>query len=94
MAIRARQPDRGTLIHHSDRGVQYACTEYTEMLAAHDIRSFMPPDAVPTQVGSFFTRELRAGAGIVITASHNPWTDNGFKVKADTGGKPVRAWRT
>ena len=42
--------------------------------------------AVPTQVGSFFTREMNAGAGIVITASHNPWTDNGFKVKADTGG--------
>ncbi|MGZ8481557.1 MAG: phosphoglucomutase/phosphomannomutase family protein [Candidatus Limnocylindria bacterium] len=57
-----------------------------EVLAAHDIRSFVPPDAVPTQVGSFFTREMNAGAGIVITASHNPWTDNGFKVKADTGG--------
>jgi putative transposase len=36
MAITARQPTRGALIHHSDRGVQYACAEYTEILAAHD----------------------------------------------------------
>jgi putative transposase len=41
MAITARQPKRGTLIHHSDRGVRYACTEYTEILAAHDIRPSM-----------------------------------------------------
>jgi len=55
------------------------------VLAAHGIRAFAPPEAVPTQVGSFFTREMGAGAGIVITASHNPWTDNGFKVKSPTG---------
>jgi putative transposase len=41
MAITARQPKRGGLIHHSDRGVQYACTEYTEILAAHDIQPSM-----------------------------------------------------
>ena len=34
---------------------------------------------------SYEVVERGAAAGIVITASHNPWTDNGFKVKAPTG---------
>ena len=34
---------------------------------------------------SYEVVERGAAAGIVITASHNPWTDNGFKVKAATG---------
>jgi transposase InsO family protein len=29
MAIGARRPAAGSLIHHSDRGVQYACNDYT-----------------------------------------------------------------
>jgi phosphomannomutase len=79
--------DRGVVVCHDRRfASEYFARACVEVLAAHGIRSFTPPDAVPTQVGSFFTRELGAGAGIVITASHNPWTDNGFKVKADTGG--------
>ena len=41
MAIAARQPAPGSLIHHSDRGVQYACGEYTAILAAHDIQPSM-----------------------------------------------------
>ena len=41
MAIEARQPVPGTLIHHSDRGVQYACGEYTVLLEAHDIQPSM-----------------------------------------------------
>ncbi len=79
--------DRGVVVCHDRRfASEHFARACVEVLAAHEIRSFMPPEAVPTQVGSFFTRELGAGAGIVITASHNPWTDNGFKVKADTGG--------
>jgi phosphomannomutase len=79
--------DRGVVICHDRRfASEHFARACVEVLAAHDIRSLMPPEAVPTQVGSFFTREMGAGAGIVITASHNPWTDNGFKVKADTGG--------
>jgi putative transposase len=41
MAIAARRPAPGSLIHHSDRGVQYACGEYTAILAAHDIQPSM-----------------------------------------------------
>jgi transposase InsO family protein len=37
MAIEARRPAPGSLIHHSDRGVQYACGEYTSVLEAHGI---------------------------------------------------------
>jgi putative transposase len=29
MALAARRPPPGSLIHHSDRGVQYACGDYT-----------------------------------------------------------------
>jgi len=41
MAIKARRPAPGSLIHHSDRGVQYACREYTAVLEAHDIQPSM-----------------------------------------------------
>jgi putative transposase len=41
MAIAARQPAPSSVIHHSDRGVQYACSDYTALLAAHDIRPSM-----------------------------------------------------
>ena len=40
MALTARRPAPG-LIHHSDRGVQYACNEYGERLEAHGARISM-----------------------------------------------------
>jgi transposase InsO family protein len=36
MALRARRPG-ADLLHHSDRGVQYACAEYRRLLRAHGI---------------------------------------------------------
>lgn len=40
MALGRRQPEPG-LLHHSDRGVQYAATDYRELLAAHNITASM-----------------------------------------------------
>ena len=41
MALAARRPPPGSLIHHSDRGVQYACGDYSDLLAAHEIQPSM-----------------------------------------------------
>jgi putative transposase len=40
MAIGRRQPGPG-LIHHSDRGIQYACNEYRQLLQSHGMISSM-----------------------------------------------------
>ena len=57
----------------------------SEVLLAYDIPVAFATRAVPTQMSSFEVVQRGAAAGVVITASHNPWTDNGFKVKASTG---------
>ncbi len=41
MALQARRPAPGSLIHHSDRGTQYACRDYAALLAQHDIVASM-----------------------------------------------------
>jgi putative transposase len=41
MALAARRPAPGSLIHHSDRGVQYACNDYTNILEAYDLQPSM-----------------------------------------------------
>jgi putative transposase len=41
MALAARRPAPGSLVHHSDRGVQYACGDYASRLAAHGIEPSM-----------------------------------------------------
>ncbi len=56
-----------------------------EVLLARDIPVAISRTGVPTQMSSFEVVQRGAAAGVVITASHNPWTDNGFKVKSPTG---------
>src|SRR6266576_4203002 len=41
MALQARCPALGSLVHHSDRGVQYACRAYSARLEAYDIQPSM-----------------------------------------------------
>ena len=56
-----------------------------EVLAAEGFMVTLMFAAVPTPVIAFGARHLGASAGIQITASHNPPSDNGYKVYFDSG---------
>ncbi len=77
---------RGVVIAYDRRfASEHFAMAAAEVLLAHDIPIAFAVQAVPTQMSSYEVLERGAAAGIVITASHNPWTDNGFKVKSPAG---------
>jgi phosphomannomutase len=61
-----------------------------EVLAAQGFPVTLFFTAVPTPIVAFAVRQKPAAAGIQITASHNPPSDNGFKVYIG-GGFPIAA---
>src|SRR3989344_4687939 len=60
-----------------------------EVFAANDIKSYIFDGLRATPEISFAVRFLGATAGVQITASHNPRTDNGFKFYWSDGGQVV-----
>ena len=61
----------------------------SEVLAANGIRTFYPPEPVPTPAVSLAVRQQQLSGAVMITASHNPPHDNGFKVYFDDGAQVV-----
>ncbi|MEX1071285.1 MAG: phosphoglucomutase/phosphomannomutase family protein [Anaerolineales bacterium] len=57
-----------------------------EVLAGNGIRAYLTQDATPTPVISYAVLTQKAAGAVNITASHNPPTDNGFKVRDQNGG--------
>ena len=71
--------------HKSDQFARDTCA----VMVGAGIRAMVLPRALPTPVLAFTIRHLGVDAGVVVTASHNPPQDNGYKVFLGDGSQIV-----
>ena len=82
--------NKGVVIAYDSRNNSRKFGEETALiLNANGIKTYLFKNVRPTPELSFAVRELKAIAGIVITASHNPPEYNGYKVYWEDGGQIV-----
>lgn len=81
---------KGVVIAYDSRNFSRNFARHAALvLNANGIKTYMFKELRPTPELSFAVRELKAIAGIVITASHNPKEYNGYKVYWEDGGQIV-----
>ena len=89
----AREPSPSIVVGYDGRtNSDVFARDTAEIMAAAGVATTLLPRALPTPVLAFAVRHLDVSAGVMVTASHNPARDNGYKVylgRADAGSQIV-----
>ena len=78
-------PKKVAIAHDSRHNGALFARETARVLAANGITACMYPRLEPTPALSWAVRYLGCGAGVCVTASHNPAKYNGYKVYGADG---------
>lgn len=78
-------PRRVAIAHDSRHNGELFARETARVLAANGITAYLYPRLEPTPALSWAVRYLGCGAGVCVTASHNPAQYNGYKVYGADG---------
>lgn len=90
LSVEPEAAKKGIVIAYDTRLSSVELSNYVaEVCAGNDFKTYLFESFRSTPELSFAVRHLDAAAGIVISASHNPPADNGFKVCWTDGGQLV-----
>ena len=88
--VRAEDPKKGVLVGYDHRFASDSiAAAIAEVISATGTPVWLADKPCPTPAVSLLVRQRKAAGGIVVTASHNPYSWNGIKYKASYGSSAL-----